>query len=274
MRLLTLKSILVATDLEEGSWPALRTAARLARLAEANLHLLHVADTAQADAEARLTRHFHEVVRDAAKPRSVHVLTGPPASVIPQHAIAVGADVVLLGPHRKNRPTSGLGSTAARVVRNAPCPILVVATELELPLRRVVVPIDLSNAAAGALATALSWASALRPRDATAHVTALHVTSNTARHEIERAIGSQLERVRERGGHAAHVDFSDQIVSGAEPAEVILRSPVSASADLLVMGTRGEARAASGLGSVSAGVAEAAFRPLLLVPPAVWEQQV
>jgi hypothetical protein len=38
MRLLTLRSILVATDLDEASKPALRTGARLAPLAGASLH--------------------------------------------------------------------------------------------------------------------------------------------------------------------------------------------------------------------------------------------
>ena len=42
---------------------------------------------------------------------------------------------------------------------------LVLAEPLRLPLRRVLVPIDLSETARGALMVALTWASALRSRD-------------------------------------------------------------------------------------------------------------
>ena len=54
MWLLKLKSVLVATDLGETSGPALRAAARVAQLAEAERHLLHETDTPDPAAETRL----------------------------------------------------------------------------------------------------------------------------------------------------------------------------------------------------------------------------
>src|SRR5690606_17824489 len=97
MWLLTLKSILVATDLDETSQPALRTAARLAPLAGAQLHLLHVTGSSSPgspDADVRLREHFRLVAPDAPEPDTARVLPGSPAAVIVEHAARVEADAV------------------------------------------------------------------------------------------------------------------------------------------------------------------------------------
>ena len=270
MWLLTLKSILVATDLGEASRPALRTAARRAPLAGARLHLVHVVDDREHADEGRLREHFRLAAPDAGEPDSARVIAGPPAAVIARLAAEVGADAVVLGPHRKAAGAGELGSTAEAVVRSAPCPCLVAATELRLPLERVVVPIDLSEAAGGALSVALSWASALRPRGATAQLTALHVTGDPAPPTAGQRVEEEVRRARAHAGGAAHVEIREMVAPGSDAAETILREAVSASADLLVMGTHGAARAASRLGSVSAAVARGTPCPLLLVPPAAW----
>ncbi len=273
MWLLTLRSILVATDLGEASLPALRTAARLAPLAGAGLHLLHVADDPPPGGEARLREHFRLAVPESPGPDGVAVIPGSPAAVIVEHAARVGADVVILGPHRRGGAAGAMGSTAASVVAAAPCPCLVAATELRLPLERVVVPVDLSEIAGGALSVALSWASALRPRGGDARLTALHVAPDPAAPAAGQAVGEEVRRARDRAGGAARVEIREVVAPGSDPAREILRGAVSASADLLVMGTRGTAGAAPGLGSVSAAVAREAPCPLLLVPPAAWREQ-
>ena len=273
MWLLALRSILVATDLGEASRPALRTAARLAPLAGARLHLLHVADDPPPGGEARLREHFRGAVPEAPEPDAVAVIPGSPAAVIVEHALRVGADAVILGPHRRVGATQEMGSTAAGVVRTAPCPCLVAATELRLPLERVVVPIDLSEIAGGALSVALSWASALRPPGGEAHLTALHVTPPPAPPAAGQAVREEVRRARARAGGAARVEIREVVAPGSDPVEEILRGAVAESADLLVMGARGMAGAASGLGSVSAAVARRTPCPLLLVPPTAWREQ-
>jgi nucleotide-binding universal stress UspA family protein len=269
MWLLTLRSILVATDLGEASRPALRTGARLAQLAGAALHLLHVADDPPPGGEARLREHFRLAVPDAPGPDGVAVIPGSPAAVIVEHAVRLGADAVILGPHRRQGAAGPMGSTAASVVVAAPCPCLVAAAELRLPLERVVVPVDLSEIAGGALSVALSWASALRPPGGEARLTALHVAPDPASATAGQAV---REEVRRAGG-AAHVEILDRVAPGSDPVEEILRAALAEPADLLVMGTRGAAGAASGFGSVSAAVAREAPCPLLLVPPAAWREQ-
>lgn len=273
MRLLTLKSVLVATDLDASSASALRTAARLAALADASLHLVHVADQTVSGGESRLRELFRVTAPDAPGVESAQVLRGTPAGAIVDRAARVDADVVILGPHRRGTGQTGeLGSTAASLVRTAPCPCLVTATELRLPLERVIAAVDLSEAAGGVLSVALTWASALRPRGGKTWLTALHVTANPAEDTGER-VREEVRRTRARAGGASFVEIHEQLGSGSDPAGEILRRAASDSADLLVVGTRGADQPSSDLGSVSAAVARATPCPLLLVPPAVWMDQ-
>jgi nucleotide-binding universal stress UspA family protein len=272
MRLLTLKSVLVATDLDESSPSALRTAVRLAALAGARLHLVHVSDGPVPGDEGRLRALFEKTAPDAPRPESAQVVHGTPARAILDRAASVDADVVILGPHRGATGQTGeLGSTAASLVRTAPCPCLVTATELRLPLERVIVAMDLSEAGSGALSVALSWASALRTREGRARLTALHVTANPGEDTMQR-VRDQVQRARARARGAAFVEIDERLGPGSEPAEEILRHAASDAADLLVVGTRGT-DPSSGLGSVSAAVARATPCPLLLVPPATWMDQ-
>jgi nucleotide-binding universal stress UspA family protein len=271
--LLTLKSILVATDPSDPSPSPLRTAAVLAQLAGARLHLLHVGENPGPSAEARLREHFRLAAPDAPPAATTRVVPGSPAAEIVAVAGKVDADAIILGPHRKAGADGEMGSTAATVVRTAPCPCLVAAAELRLPLDHVLVPIDVSEIATGALSVALSWASALRPPGGTARVTVLHVTPDPSSQAAQQAVSDEVQRARSRVGGAAHVDIQEVVLHGTNAADEILRSAESESADLVVMGTRGAEGATDGLGSVSNAVARGTRCPLLLVPPATWEHR-
>jgi nucleotide-binding universal stress UspA family protein len=272
MRLLSLKSILVAVDLDEASIPALRTAARLADLAGAELHLLHVRAVPDLDGGPRLGRHFRDVVEAAPVPDSVEEIVGLPAAVIVQHALKVKADAILLGPHRQTATDERLGSTASAVVNTASCPCLILANELRLPLQRVIAPIDISNPTGGSLSVALTWASALRPRTGNVALAALHVT-NSASGTASLRLHEEIEQARVRAGGASYVHIREMITSGDDPAKEILRTAESEHADLVVAGTTGGRREKAAMGSVSAALARVAPCPLLLVPPITWQEQ-
>lgn len=273
MQLLTLRSVLVASDMGATSVPALETAAALARLADARLHLLHVAEAEIPGGEARLREQARELAKEP-RPATARVIVGEPAETIVADAEEVEADVIVLGPHRRWVSGPGaLGSTAAEVIHISPFPCLIAVGRLSLPLHRVVVPTDLSEAARGALAVALSWASALRPPGGEAELVVLHVhpeasDSSTA----EERLRAEVERARADTPGAARVRVREALVPGDDPAAEILRRAEEGGADLLVMGTRGAAREDSPFGSVSAVVARETPRPLLLVPPAVWSE--
>lgn len=267
MRLLTLNSVLVATDLAATSDPAIRTAARLAPLAGASLHLLHVAADRTAVDEVRLAEHYRQAAPDEAAPSSIRVMTGDPATAIVEHAGSVGADVVIVGPHRRGTNSGDLGSTARSVVATAPCPCLVAATDLRLPLERVLVPIDDSLASSGALALALSWASALRSPGGTADLLAIHVSRNSGQGDAPEALSAEMERLRHITYGVAAVSIREKLIAGEDPAAEILHEAAASTADLLVMGTRAPDERPRELGSVSGAVVRDVPCPLLLVPP-------
>lgn len=273
MRLLTLRSVLVATDLEPGSEAVVRTAAQLAELAGAELHLLHIASEPNPEtADDALREQLARVAPRGMAAASVRVMMGFPARVIVEEAIRLRSDAVILGPHRGGSRKAGeLGSTAATVVRTAPCPCLVVPADLRLPLERVLVAIEVSMDHPGVpqatLGVALSWASALRPPRGQARLTALHVTADPSNPAIRAAVRRELEMTRADGGEAARVEILESIAAGDDTAAAILREADTATIDLLVIGTRGPAGVSTALGSVSTEVARSTRCPLLLVPP-------
>src|SRR5690606_34920079 len=117
--------------------------------------------------------------------------------------------------HRHSSGSIGeMGSTAEEVVRTAPCPCLVAATELRLPLKRVLAPIVGTRVSRGTLAVALTWASALRPRGESAQLTALHILDAEANAPGAEDVRREIERAREDAGGAAFVDMRERIRPG------------------------------------------------------------
>jgi len=276
MRPLALRAVLAATDLSDSLLPALRTAAELARLAGASLDVVHAAREPRADAEAALAAQLRAAGCGPGTPCGAHIEVGAPAAVINDTARRTNADVIVLGPHKPDRP-HGLGSTADAVVRDATVPCLVVPVGLALPLGSVLVPVDVSDTARGALAVALTWASALRRREPDRNgqtsILVLHVAPGppgTPEVGDSERIRREVDAVRSRLAGAAGVEVHQHIELGHDPAEAIHRH-ADAGFDLIVLGTRGRNAAVSAeLGSVSSAVVRRTSRPVLLVPPAVW----
>jgi nucleotide-binding universal stress UspA family protein len=292
MRPLALSTVLAATDLRPESDVALETAQRLARAAGAVLHVVHVEDPASSPASARSSAEsaatrVGNALRRAGIRKSdakVHVVPGPPADSIRAIAQVIRADVIVVGPHRETGRATGsprLGGTARAIVAGATAPCLAVVSPLKIPLERVLVPIDLSDGARGALLVALSWASALRksmaPERSTA-LTALHVAGERHEGQPERTtvLEEELARLRRDAGSWAGVDIEGTtIVAWPSTADAIAEYGADRRADLIVIGTRGLApEEATRLGSVSGAVVECSPVAVLLVPPSVWMAHV
>ncbi len=278
MRLIPLRTVLVATDLDQPAIAALVTGQRFAQSAGARLHVVHVAEPARKgtkgdDALPALT----EAVRAAGvdvDPSCLHVLCGDAPDVINALATRLSADVVVLGPHRRRTAGDAASrvSTAHAVASRAAIPCLMVAQPLRLPLRHVLVPSDLSATARGALIVALSWASALRGSDTS--LTALHVqpASSAAARGDGASIDAELAVARQHGGGWAGVSMNGRTVRSDDAAHTIVEEAMAHEADLVVLGTRGLGLdRAERIGSVSASVSGNTELPLLLVPPAVWQ---
>ncbi|HET9986231.1 MAG TPA: universal stress protein [Longimicrobiales bacterium] len=280
MRPLALRTVLVATDLTDAVLPGLRTAAELARLTGAAVHVVHAAAGPAAEAERALAEQLRAAGCGPDVLEEVRMPSGPADQAIVREARRIGADAIVLGPHRPNRPP-GLGSTAYRVVIAADVPCLVLPVELPLPLDRVLVPIDAAGAARGALAVALTWASALRRRPTPGspeptRLVALHVAP--AAHEADgegdtAALEREVALVRDRVAGFAGVEVQQALEFGDDPAASILQRAAADRSDLIVLGTHGHpAGTEHGLGSVSSAVVQRATTPVLLVSPAVWRE--
>jgi len=132
--------VLAPTDLSEPSKCALKTAAALAQTCKAKLILFHVVQCptcasfdAPPDAEEMMSQAretLEEIARtippDIAVEKVVRFGTREPVMEIIEEANHASADLIVIATHGYSGFTRVLlGSTAERVVRHAPCPVLV-----------------------------------------------------------------------------------------------------------------------------------------------------
>lgn len=148
------RKILVATDLSEASMPALRTAISMCRRFGAHLVALHVCEYAyesrhwfvpleawerelhqnvakreEEAAERTLREQLLAATPEPLPEGMVELVSrrGLPADLIVAAAGELGVDLLIVGTHgRTGLSHAMLGSIAERVVRTAPCPVLVV----------------------------------------------------------------------------------------------------------------------------------------------------
>lgn len=136
--------VLAAVDTSTLASRVVDSAARMARRTwtNAQLHLVHVFRTGRFDrpssvglraedlkAEAMSYLDFHVRMGRRQYPGFVtgHFAEGDPAGEVLKCARAVNADLVLIGTHdRVGLEKLLLGSVAAKVARDAPCPVLIV----------------------------------------------------------------------------------------------------------------------------------------------------
>ena len=142
-----IEQLLVPVDFSADSVGALEYAIKLSSRLEANLILLHVVHMylpasaeagfpaymakVKADADADLTRCL-QIVEDAKVPAGIVVEVGVPHEKIVEVAAQREADLIVMGTHGMTGLAHMLiGSVAERVVRFAPCPVLVTHIENE-----------------------------------------------------------------------------------------------------------------------------------------------
>lgn len=141
--LLQIRDILVPIDFSESSKKAMRYAARFADQFGARLALVYVHEPAVApglamimaseddEATAAAKRLLGDLASEIGIPRRqvarTLVRTGAPWNEITDAARTLQIDLIVLSTHgRTGLKRALLGSTAERVIRHAPCPVLVV----------------------------------------------------------------------------------------------------------------------------------------------------
>lgn len=200
--LLRLRTILAPFDFSDVSAALLRRLITLAENSAATVHVLHViepspgpADTgespsclrARAAAAGRQIKEWVEQTFSTRVAITTTVRVGSAADEIIAQAHALYADLVVMSAHSREGGNNGLlRSTTERVVRQSPCPVLVVARNQvsdflkepdAFPLRtwkRILLPVDLSSDLREVLAYAVAI---VRENGAWLHI--LHVASES-----------------------------------------------------------------------------------------------
>jgi len=306
IRRLPIRSVLAASDLSEGSDPAVAGAARLAERLGAALHLVHSMEFSVVpysamgasaefqqqteDARRRLEQQADRILSDGPALASALVRIGSAADAILERAGEIEADLIVIGPARP-RAFRGpiLGNTADHVIRRSRVPLLVLPGSLQLPLREVVVPIDLDDPARGAIDQGLLWATALSSGNAPdgssleagagsrlrlVYFAPEHYRSDALRFDNQIALPQlqlECEDARGRTDIGSQVDTAVEVRWGNVASEAIVEHALTTKADLLVLGTHGYgALGRAFIGSVASRVVRAGPCPMLLIPPSMW----
>ncbi|MCA9159824.1 MAG: universal stress protein [Planctomycetales bacterium] len=283
-----MKTIVVATDFSERSDRAIRRAKLLAREFDSKLHLVHVVDNDQpqlivqseCDASTKLleelTRTLEEI--DAVQ-CDFHVVLGDPFIGITQTARVLGADLIVIGPHRRQLLRDiFVGTTAERTIRTSDRPVLLANGIPTGSYRRAIVATDLSAYSETTIRTAKSLGLLDRM-----NVSLLHLFNVPAAGLMRRASFSDAEKQSYIAGEWKRASeeatlFIDKInVDGmstilkpatADVGDTICSTAEELSAELIVIGTCGRSVIARTLiGSVTEGVMRNSDRDVLAVPP-------
>jgi nucleotide-binding universal stress UspA family protein len=293
----SLKRILVTTDFSDVSRQTFPLATEFARQFGAALTLVYVFPTAlpaelshigivfeqqrlAGEARERLAR-LRELELPASLPVETIVLEGGPASEIARFAKDADAGLIITATHgHTGLNRLWLGSTAERLVRHAPCPVLVIRERL-VPVRfpgegacrfqRILVPTDFSDAGKQAARYAAAFAQLCAGEITLVHVIEpppypevgyAHIPSKEA--GLKRAASEKLEAQCKEFARAG-VKSSSALRTGNAFHEIAEHAREQ-STDLIVIATHGRGFIAHALlGSTAERVVRHAPCPVLVV---------
>ncbi len=284
------RRILVATDFSTRSDRALRRAILLARQASAELILIHVIDDdqprrlveSQEQAVAALLQELTLTVRDGdgiacENPR---VSLGCPFEEIVRAAEELSADLIVIGPHRRQILRDNfLGTTAERTIRESRAPVIMANGMPAGPYRSILIATDFSECSAAAAETAKALGLVDHGQIIVLHVLdapeggpivrasmSMQEWENRLAEESESA-SQELERFMRKAGLVA----ARQVIEPDEEstAMAIDNFAKAAQVDLIVIGTHGRTGLEKWmLGSVAESMLRTAQMDVLAIPPA------
>jgi nucleotide-binding universal stress UspA family protein len=268
-----LKTILAAADFSDESLAGVRYAVALAGKSGSAVTLLHVVEPpsrlagmemvplARTDEEvAALARAELATLAERETADGVHptacVRIGKPFHEIATAAREQAADLLVIASHgRSGWQRVLLGSTAERVVRHAPCPVLTVPARAPLPptspavplrIKRILVPLDFSTVSEAALPWATFLAEHCQAELVLLHVTeqfpldyllGRELTDSTVAPLMKQAT-TNLQRIAGSLGKPTGRNASVVVCTGS-PFEEICGAAQTLGADLIVLTTHG-----------------------------------
>ena len=259
-------SILCPRDFSKNSARALEYALHLAQQTGADLHLFH-ADVLHADPVSEMQAAEREtpveVLRerlrtradgtDIETPGDLHIATGRDLAAAPaiiRYAEEHDIDLIVMGTHgRRGIRRLLLGSVTEEVIRMAPCDILVLRRDAELPTDKpIVVPFDFSRFSRNAFLRAQALAEVTGQDLHLLHVTFMvpyppfYSSEELKKYDTPSRLittaKEEMEALFQEDGHLPleRVHFVTRL---GQPHEEITRYTDSVDAVLIVMGTHG-----------------------------------
>jgi universal stress protein A len=294
-----LQAVLCPIDFSEPSRGALRYAAVIAAHLDAELMILTVNDpllaqaadmdggagSLDADAKAETERFFHDTFTGQPPGTRTHfgVATGKPDVEILRMAAAGSAGLIVLS----SGGATGirklfLGSTAERVLRATTVPILVTppaapgpksAGDLAKSIRRIVVPVDLTDAMGDQVRVAGRLCVILGASLLVVHVVEPVRAFVPGHMHAARVDSERLDRA-ERSLQALTNSLpappgTETLVVFGEPAEEIAKVSKDRESGLIVMGLHASAVSGARMGSVTYRVLSVIHGLVLALPPSV-----
>jgi len=296
---LRIRRLLVPTDFSAPANAALVAAVPWLARFQAELHLVHVYSleypapvmmvssllVSESQIERRVRSHLQELARDhalAQHPVSLHARTGRPDEQICRLARQLEIDLIITATRgRTGLKHLALGSTAERVVRHAPCPVLVIHPPIASARRRkptfkkILVPVDFSACAAQGLAYAKALATQFGSRLVLLHSVDLSYYSTNPEYILydfppllEAAEKSAREQMLELIGETDWKDLEvEHALESGHPGEQICGRARDLGADMIVTSTHGRTGLKRILlGSTAEYIVRHASCPVLVVP--------
>lgn len=253
-------TLLFACDLSAENRAAFARAIRLANETGARLDVVHVLDPhlprqALHDLEQAVVAEMESMLLDIREdyafpaPASlIQTVAGAPYAEIIREAHEREVDMIVLGAHRKRgQPDLVGGTTLARVLRSAPCPVLSVSHAATQEWYDILVPVDFSLTCRHTLRETLK-------RFPEARLTLLHAWDIPGEREL--GTDSDFARWRDREVSRLRMQLEREIdqlmnelddvpeleleLEQGDPQDVLLKRLRQQPPDLLALGSRGQ----------------------------------
>ena len=282
-----MRRILIATDFSSRADRAIRRGALLARQFDCELVVTHVVDDDQAesllDAEHResqlLLDKLARGLRESDGLRcQARLAIGEPFEQIPALAQEIEADLVVIGPYRRDRIRNiFVCATAERIIRASATPVLMANCLPAAPYERILLATDFSENALRAIDTAKALGLLGAAQVSAAHAFQASADSLMARtaanadHRRDYLLAEAAAALAQLGALSQTVglNLADQIAERIElsAAETIRDIARRVRAEIVVVGAQGRsAMSQAWLGSVSQDLLRFADIDVLVVP--------
>lgn len=242
--------ILVPLDGSKQALAAVPVAKVLGEIGQIGLHILYVGEKEQAEAERREQLSHGTQVLDGL---DIHIRVGAPEEEIIRVASELNPNLIVICKHSRPQPARLLGRTAMMVLRDAPCPVVLVPPDRGIAswhLHHMLVPHDGTPTTSAALKPAMDLAAKADAELLVAYVSDVRVAPDEPgtfttpryvdqaqyewpawRHEFAKRIACicPLDHLHER-----------VVLARGDPASEILRLSEQQSSDLIVLAWRGK----------------------------------